>query len=148
MFSILFHFCQDHVIQSSYRDFISTSRPLQQPGHMLLFFFLLEFFTTTASVAAATTTTGFTGICLSDVLSGLTEKHNLGLIGVSSCKSFTMITVTMRRGVCHADVSVVAVLRDAAPLIGRWAPVSVQADCFSFCNESKCSLFYLQCYRL
>lgn len=85
-FSILFHFCQDHFIPPSH--FICTSCPLQQPGLMLLFF-QLEFFTTTASVAAAAaaaTTTGFTGICLSDVLSSLTEKHNLGLIGVSSCK--------------------------------------------------------------
>lgn len=105
-------------------SFICTLWPLQQPAHMLLFF-LLGFFTTTS---AAATTTGFAGICLSDVLSSLAEKHNLGLIGVSRCKELR----SDYRGVCRTDVSAATALRGTAPLIGRWEPGSCPSWLFFF----------------
>lgn len=51
------------------------------------------------------------GICLSDVLSSLTEKHNLGLIGVPLCKELHYdYSHNAPGGVCHMDAPVATVL--------------------------------------
>lgn len=108
-------FCSIFVKIISYKLHLHPLAIATACSHVVIF--LLGFFTTTS---AAATTTGFAGICLSDVLSSLAEKHNLGLIGVSRCKELR----SDYRGVCRTDVSAATALRGTAPLIGRWEPGS------------------------